>query len=594
MAEYRTPLRDMRFLIYDVLDFESHFASLINRELVDRALLDAILDGAGQFAERELWPINRTGDAQGCRLVDGQVQTPDGFKEAWQTFVASGWSGITGDPAYGGQGLPHSMGLFVEEMLSTANMAWTMYPELSHAAMNALDTHGTEEQKQRFLAPLLRGEWTGTMCLTEAHAGSDVGLLRTRATPNLDGTYAITGTKIFISAGDHDFVDNILHLVLARLPDAPPGTKGISLFIVPKRTVAEDGSVGEDNGVNCSALEEKMGIHGSATCVLNFDEATGYLIGEEHQGMRCMFTMMNAARIIVGIQGMGCAEAAYQQALDYARERLQLRSLSGPKNPDGPADPIIVHPDVRRMLFTQKALVEGGRALAYYTVQQADLAEFGADESIRQDADAMLDFLTPITKAFLSETGFESVNHALQCFGGHGFITETGIEQLVRDARITLIYEGSTQIQALDLLGRKVILTQGKALHRFVGAMRAAAEECADVLPEIAGRLREVADEWGELTLTVGASAQEDLDEIGAASVDYLMYSGYATLAYFWARMAMVAQAELAAGETDHFFEGKVATARFYFARLLPRAEAHRRAALAGAESLLALDQEGF
>ena len=594
MAEYRTPLRDMEFLIYDVLDTESLFASLVDREVVDRALLDAILDGARQFAEQELWPINQTGDEQGCRLVDGQVQTPDGFKEAWQTFVAAGWSGITGDPAYGGQGLPHSVGQFVEEILSTANMAWSMYPGLSHGAMNALTSHGTHEQKQRFLAPLMRGEWTGTMCLTESQAGSDVGLLRTRAMPNADGSYAITGTKIFISAGDHEFVDNILHLVLARLPDSPPGTKGISLFIVPKRTIAADGSAGQANGVECSALEKKMGIHGSATCVLNFDQATGYLIGEENQGMRCMFTMMNSARIFVGIQGLGCAEAAYQQALDYARERLQMRSLSGPKNPDGPADPIIVHPDVRRMLLTQKALVEGGRALAYYTVRQADLAEFGADESIRQEGDAMLDFLTPITKAFLTESGFESVNHALQCFGGAGFITETGIEQLVRDARITLIYEGSTQIQALDLLGRKVILTQGKALLAFIGSMQATANDCDAVLPEIAQRLRELADQWGALALTVGASAQQNPDEVGAASVDFLMYSGYACLAYFWARMALVAQAKLAAGGADPFYEGKVATARFYFARLLPRAQAHHSAALAGAESLLALDDEGF
>ncbi len=412
--------------------------------------------------------------------------------------------------------------------------------------------------------------------------------------PNPDGSYAITGTKIFISAGDHEFVDNILHLVLARLPDSPPGTKGISLFIVPKRTIAADGSAGQANGVECSALEEKMGIHGSATCVLNFEQATGYLIGEENQGMRCMFTMMNSARIFVGIQGLGCAEAAYQLALDYARERLQMRSLSGPKNPDGPADPIIVHPDVRRMLLTQKALVEGGRALAYYTVRQADLAEFGADESIRQEGDAMLDFLTPITKAFLTESGFESVNHALQCFGGAGFITETGVEQLVRDARITLIYEGSTQIQALDLLGRKVILTQGKALLAFAGLMQATANDCDDVLPEIAQRLRELADQWGALALTVGASAQQNPDEVGAASVDFLMYSGYVCLAYFWARMALVAQAKLTAGEADPFYEGKVATARFYYARLLPRAEAHRSAALAGAESLLALDAEGF
>jgi alkylation response protein AidB-like acyl-CoA dehydrogenase len=594
MVELRTPLRDMRFVLYDVLGFEPHLGSLVDREPLDAALLDAILDGAAQFAENELWPLNASGDREGCRLVDGQVQTPTGFKEAWQTFVASGWSGMVGDAAYGGQGLPHSVGALVEEILSTANMAWTMYPELSHGAMNALDLHGTKEQKQRFLTPLLRGEATGTMCLTEPHAGSDVGLLRTRAVPNADGTYAVSGTKIFISAGDHDFVDNIFHLVLARLPEAPEGTKGISLFVVPKRKLEADGSPGAPNGVSCGALEEKMGIHGNATCVLNFDEATGYLIGAEHDGMRCMFTMMNAARIIVGVQGMGCAEAGYQQALAYARERLQMRALSGPRNPDGPADPIIVHPDVRRMLLTQKALVEGGRALAYYTIQQADLAEFGADDATRQAADAMLDFLTPITKAFLTETGFESVNHALQCFGGHGFINETGVEQLVRDARITLIYEGSTQIQALDLLGRKVLMTQGQALLVFLGLMQDAAAECAGPFPELGEKLRSCADEWGELALGIGTKAQKDPDEMGAASVDFLMYSGYAALAYFWARMALAARAQLERAGGDAFLEGKVATARFFFSRLLPRAEAHRQAALAGADSLMSLDPDGF
>jgi alkylation response protein AidB-like acyl-CoA dehydrogenase len=416
--------------------------------------------------------------------------------------------------------------------------------------------------------------------------------LRTRAVPRADGTYSITGTKIFISAGDHDFTENIVHLVLARLPDAPTGTKGISLFLVPKRAIRADGSAGESNGVVCSALEEKMGIHGNATCVLNFDDATGYLLGPENGGMRCMFTMMNGARVVVGLQGLSLAETAYQNALAYAQERLQMRSLAGPRRPDAPADPIIVHPDVRRMLLTQKAFTEGNRALAYFTVQQADLAEFGATAEIRADASAMLDFMTPITKAFLTETGYECVNHALQVFGGAGFVQETGIEQYVRDCRITLIYEGTTQIQALDLLGRKVLATQGKALMRLVAEMNRVADECAKALPDIAQELRRIATEWGETTLAIGGRALQNPEEVGAASVDYLMYCGYAVLAYCWARMAHVAAAS---GEhRDKFLDGKIATARFFMQRLLPRAEAHRRAALAGNGVLDAIDDESF
>ncbi|HEY6598205.1 MAG TPA: acyl-CoA dehydrogenase C-terminal domain-containing protein [Pseudomonadales bacterium] len=593
MAEFRAALRDMRFLLYDVLDSESHFAKLTDRETVTRDLLDPILDEAARFAETELFPANRVGDVQGCSFEDGVVKTPPGFKDAYRTYVANGWTGMTGDPKYGGQALPHSMSLIVEEPMTTANMAWTMYPDLSHSAMNALERHGTPEQKQTFLTLLLSGRCTGTMCLTEPHAGSDVGILRTKATRNADGTYAITGNKIFISAGEHDLVDNILHLVLARVPDAPSGTKGISLFIVPKFKLRDDGSPGERNGVVCTRIEEKMGIHGNATCALSFDGSTGYLVGEENQGMRCMFTMMNSARLGVGMQGVGVAEAAYQASLAYARERLQMRSLTGPQNPDGPADPIIVHPDVRRMLLTQKSLVEGARALVYYAALQADLSEFGPAAE-RDDAETMLSFLTPIVKAFVTETSFESVNHAVQIFGGHGFIEETGIEQYVRDCRITLIYEGTTQIQALDLLGRKVMLTQGKALLAFVEEMQRVARECQGPLPEIGAALDRIAAEWSTLSMATGGRAASDLNELGAASVDYLMYSGYATLAYFWARMALTATQLLEKGGADPFFTGKVATARFYMARMLPRAEAHKRAIEAGAGVLMQIDPAAF
>jgi Acetyl-CoA dehydrogenase C-terminal like/Acyl-CoA dehydrogenase, C-terminal domain len=407
-----------------------------------------------------------------------------------------------------------------------------------------------------------------------------------------DGSYSITGTKIFISAGEHDFVDNILHLVLARVPDAPAGTKGISLFIVPKFLLRDDGGNGARNGVVCSGIEEKMGIHGNATCVLNFENAIGYLVGAENEGMRCMFTMMNAARLGVGMQGVGLAEAGYQASLTYARERLQMRAIAGPQNPDGPADPIIVHPDVRRMLLTQKALVEGGRALAYYTAQQADLSEFGPADG-RAAAETMLSFLTPIVKAFLTETAFESVNHAVQIFGGHGFIHETGVEQYVRDSRVTLIYEGTTQIQALDLLGRKLMMTRGQALLVLVGQMQATAQSCAEPLPEIGAALERIATEWATLSMAIGARAQADPNEIGAASVDYLMYSGYAVLTYFWARMALVAHQRLQRGD-DPFLSGKVATARFYVARLLPRAEAHKRAIEAGAAVLMDIESAAF
>jgi alkylation response protein AidB-like acyl-CoA dehydrogenase len=587
MIQYRVPRRDLSFLLHDVFDFERHYARLEGCEVPNRELIDAIIDEAAKFSENELFPLNRVGDTEGCRLENGVVRTPTGFKEAYQAYVDGGWAALAGHPEYGGQGLPYSLNLVAIEVRTTANHAWAMYPDLSHGAMNALEKHGTPEQKQRFLRRLYEGTWTGTMCLTEPHAGSDVGLLRTRAERRDDGTYAITGTKIFISAGEHDLAENIVHLVLARLPDAPGGTKGISLFIVPKFLADEDGNRGARNGVTCGAIETKMGIHGNATCVLNFDGATGYLLGAENQGMRCMFTMMNTARIAVGMQGLGAAEVGFQSSLAYARDRLQMRALSGPKNASGAADPIIEHADVRRMLLLQKAIVEGGRALGYYAAMQADVAEHGGSEADRADAQLEVDFLTPIVKAFLTERGYDCVNAALQIYGGHGFIQETGIEQYVRDCRITLIYEGTTQIQALDLIGRKTLLNQGKALIRFTQHMTNLADAAAADFPEYARELRRVAEEWQDLAMHVGELAPQNADEIGAAAVDFLMYSGFVLVAWCWVQMALAAKRADPDG-SDPFLRGKLDTARFYMARVLPQAAAHRSALLAGADSLMA------
>ncbi len=585
-------LRDMRFLMHDVFDYAGHYQSLGVDDAPDRALLDSILDEAHRFTEGELAPLNRIGDEHGCQLNDGVVTTPPGFKAAYTGYVEGGWASLSGDKAYGGQGLPDSISLFLEELMCCACMAWTMYPGLSRGAVSALDAHGSPEQKEQFLSPLLSGEWTGTMCLTEPHAGSDVGLARTRAEPLADGAYAVTGTKIFISAGEHDLADNIVHLVLARLPDAPEGTRGISMFIVPK--VDLDGS---RNSVTCGAIEKKMGMHGNATCVLNFEAARGYLVGEPNRGMKNMFTMMNAARLVVGLQGICGAQSALSLALDYANERLQMRSLSGAKAPDKPADPIIVHPDVRRLLLTQRAIVEGGRALIYYAGQVADRAtQLDGEEA--QRATQLLDFLTPIIKGTLTELAFESANNAIQVFGGHGYIRETGVEQYVRDLRITTIYEGTTGIQGLDLLGRKILQVQGIGLMHYLGEVSeaAAALQQSATQADLGERLQALGNEWGELALNVGGSAQKNLEEVGAASVDFLMYSGYAVLATCWARVAVAAERALAdssGGERD-YLEGKLATARFYFERLLPRTAAHKAAMESGADNLMGLNAESL
>ena len=594
MSTYKAPLDDIRFALYDVLDCEKQFAALGFAE-VDRATADAVLDEAARFTETVLAPLNKVGDEVGCKYdaASGDVVVPPGFKEAYAQFAEGGWTGLVNDPEHGGQGMPSVLGGALTEMVDAANLAWGNFPMLSHGAVEALSRYGTDWQKETFLKPLVDGRWTGTMCLTEPHCGTDLGLLKTRAVPNDDGSYAITGTKIFITAGEHDMSGNIVHLVLAKLPDAPAGAKGISLFVTPKFKVAKDGSIGERNTLRCGSIEHKMGIHGSATCVMNFDGAQGYLVGEPHKGLQAMFVMMNSARLGVGVQGLGLSERAYQNALRYSRERLQSRSLSGPKAPDKPADPIIVHPDVRRMLLSQKALVEGGRLLSLHAYSLLDAAEHEADAGARERADTLVGFLTPISKACQTEWSIENTYNAIQCFGGHGYIAEHGMEQYARDARITTLYEGTTGIQALDLIGRKTAASQGAGLKLFLGMVEDFAKQHDGdaALAEFIGPLRAKAAEWGKLTLDTLQRAASNPEELGAASHDYLFYSGYVVLAYWWARSVAAADAS---DRPQAFKDAKRETARFYFARILPRTLAHKAAIESGAAPLMAMPAEHF
>ncbi|WP_193164777.1 acyl-CoA dehydrogenase C-terminal domain-containing protein [Microbulbifer hainanensis] len=597
MPEYKAPIRDMQFVLHELLNTQSHYEKF-GYDDANAEMTDAILSEAAKLTEEVIGPLNRVGDIEGCKWDNGEVTTPTGFKEAYRQYVEGGWPTLSQPLEFGGQGLPFSIAIATSEMVVAANHAFAMYPGLTHGALATLHRHGTAEQQQTYMHKLVEGRWTGTMCLTEPHCGSDLGMLRTKAVPAGDGTYRLKGTKIFISAGEHDMSENIVHIVIARIEGAPAGTRGISLFIVPKFKVNADGSLGERNGVNCGAVEHKMGIKGNATCVLNFDDAEGYLIGPENRGLNCMFTFMNAARVGVALEGVGAAEASYQGALNYAKDRLQMRSLSGAKNPDGPADPIIVHPDVRRMLLTQKAFAESGRAMVYDMSRLVDIVESPrATDEEKADAECQLSFLTPIGKAFLTETGYEATNHGVQVYGGHGFISEWGMEQLVRDTRICCLYEGTTGIQALDLLARKVLGSKGKLLQDYI-ARQLPLCQSLEGNPELSGfadTLKQHFQEWGELTQSISKFAAENPEEIGAAATDYLMYSGYVVSAAYWLHMATVAQQKLQTGssETD-FYQGKLHTARFYFDRLLPRTRAHAAMIKSGASSLMALPESQF
>jgi alkylation response protein AidB-like acyl-CoA dehydrogenase len=594
MGQYNAPRREMQFVLHDLLKFEDEMKALPPYAEVSRELVEEILDQAAKFAEEVLFPLNQVGDKEGCHFHDGEVTTPKGFKEAYRKFCEAGWPSIVSKPEYGGQGLPHTVGIVFEEMLVSANQAWSMYPGLTHGAYEALVAHGSDEQKRVYLPKLVSGAWTGTMCLTEPQGGSDLGILRTSAEPNGDGSYTLNGTKIFVSSGEHDLAENIVHLVLARLPDAPRGTKGISLFIVPKYLPDAEGNVGERNGIKCGSIEHKMGIHGNSTCTLNLEGAKGFLVGEPHRGLQAMFVMMNGARLAVGMQGLGLTEVAYQNAAAYAKERLQSRSLSGPKAPDKPADPIIVHPDVRRMLLTQKAYIEGGRAFAYWVTLLLDKSLYHPDPAIRKDCDDLVQLLTPVVKAFATDNGFLCTNLALQVFGGHGYIQEGGMDQYVRDARINMIYEGTNAIQSLDLLGRKVLLDQGVKLAKFVGLVRSFVAEAgsAEGMAEFTRPLDALSNEIEQLTMDLGMKALQNPDEVGAAAADYLRIVGHLAYGYFWARMAKLSLDQPTSEVSFH--TAKLATARFYFSRLFPETEALVKSARSGAHNLLALEAAQF
>ncbi|MFM2035543.1 MAG: hypothetical protein RL459_808 [Pseudomonadota bacterium] len=594
MPIYTPPLRDMQFVLHELFKVTDDLQAVPRYADLDSDTINAVLEEAGKFAAEVAFPLNISGDTEGCQLdpTTHAVRTPAGFKAAYQQFVAGGWPALSCDPEFGGQGLPFVVNQCLYEMLNSANQAWTMYPGLTHGAYSALHAHGTEEQKQTYLHNMTSGEWTGSMCLTEPHCGTDLGLMRTRAEPQPDGSYRITGNKIFISAGEHDVAENIIHLVLARLPDAPPGIKGVSLFIVPKFLVQADGSLGARNGVYCGGLEHKMGIHGNATCQMVLDGAVGTLVGQPNKGMQGMFVMMNAARLGVGNQSLGLTEVAYQNALAYAKDRIQMRSLSGPKAPAQAADPIIVHPDVRKMLMTAKAYAEGGRALAVFCAVLLDKEHFHPDAQVRQDSGEMLSLLTPIVKAFLTDNGWTSTSACLQVFGGHGYIKEWGMEQYVRDARINMIYEGTNTIQSLDLLGRKVLGNNGATLKKF-GKLVAALvmeEGVNEKMAEFINPVAYLGDQMTKLTTELGFKAFQNPDEAGAAAVDYLRVAGHLVLGYFWARMAQVALREIGSGNTDPFYLAKLQTARFYFARLLPETATLMRTARSGARALMDTD----
>jgi alkylation response protein AidB-like acyl-CoA dehydrogenase len=596
MAQYTPPIRDLQFVLHELLDVVPTLKQIPAFADLDADTINAVLEEGGKFAAEVLQPLNISGDQEGCSLdkATHEVKTPKGFKEAYAKYVEGGWPALSTDPAYGGQGLPHLVNQCFYEMLNSANQAWTMYPGLSHGAYECLHEHGTDEQKSLYLPKLSSGVWTGTMCLTEPHCGTDLGLLRSKAEPQADGSYKISGQKIFISAGEHDLAENIVHLVLARLPDAPAGSKGISLFVVPKYVPKADGSLGERNPIFCTGLEHKMGIHGNATCQLNLDGAQAWLVGGPNKGLPAMFVMMNAARIGVANQSLGLTEVAYQNAVVYAKDRIQMRSLSGVKAPDKPADPIIVHPDVRKMLLTARAYAEGARALALHTVLLLDQELKSDDEELKRECADEVALLTPVLKAFFTDNAWLATSHCMQVYGGHGYIAEWGMEQFVRDARINMIYEGTNTVQSLDLLGRKVLGDNGKKLKAFGKRIAAFVEEegVNENMQEFVNPLADLGDKVTKLTTELGMKAFGNADEVGAAAVDYLRVIGHLCFAYFFARMAKIALEKQGSG--DPFYTAKLATARFYFAKLLPETASLIRSARAGVAPLMAMEEALF
>ncbi|PCJ99477.1 MAG: acyl-CoA dehydrogenase [Zetaproteobacteria bacterium] len=594
MPVYTPPLNDIRFIFHDLLKAEvlSELYEDFSMELADQ-----ILEEGAKLCEEVFFPLNQSGDGDGCVLENDEVTTPKGFKEAYDTFAENGWCGLASDPEYGGMGMPMLVNTAMKEMLCSSNMSLSMYPGLSYGAYEALHKFGTDELKDLYLPKLVEGVWSGTMCLTEPHCGTDLGLIKTKAVPDGNGAYKITGTKIFISAGEHDLTENIIHLVLAKLPDAPEGVRGISLFIVPKFIPNDDGNVGDRNAVSCGSLEHKMGIKANSTCVMNFDDATGWLVGSPHKGLRAMFAMMNDARLGVAMQGLGIAEVAYQNGLAYAKERLQMRSLTGVKEPDKPADPIIVHPDIRRMLMMSKAITEGGRALSYWVGMELDISLKHPDEKERQRADDLVALLTPILKAYQTDMGSEVANMTVQIYGGHGYIWESGVEQYIRDARIAQIYEGANGVQALDLVGRKMPQNFGRLLRRFFHPVQAFIEENQGN-PEMQEFIFPLAKSFMKLQQATAMVAQKGLknpDEAGAASVDYLRHFALVAMAFIWCRMVLVSQGKLAKGEGDQeFYEAKIKTAQFFMARMLPEADARFKMVLAGGDTLMAPSVKSF
>ena len=591
MADYKAPLRDMSFVLNEVFNAPELWSQLpALAETVDPETASAILEEAAKVNADVLAPLNRNGDEQGAQWNNGEVTTADGFREAWQTYAEGGWVGVGGEPEYEGMGMPKMLTAQLEEMVHAANISFGLFPMLTAGACLSLYAHASDELKQKYLPNMYSGQWAGSMCLTEPHAGTDLGIIRTKAEPQADGSFKVSGTKIFITGGEHDLTENTIHLVLAKLPDAPAGARGISLFLVPKFMVNEDGSLGERNGVSCGSLEQKMGIKASPTCVMNFDNATGYIIDEPNKGLAAMFTMMNYERLGVGIQGLGLGERSYQSAIEYARDRLQSRAPTGASQPDKMADPIIVHPDVRRMLLTMKALNEGGRAFSTYVAKQLDLAKYSDDDAARQQAGELVALLTPVAKAFMTDMGLETTLHGQMVFGGHGYIREWGQEQLVRDCRITQIYEGTNGIQALDLAGRKLVANDGALYQHFSQEVHDFIAANQD-LPEFIAPLQQALENLDSLSAWLVEQGKANPNEIGAASVEYLHVFGYTAYAYMWAQMAKAAQGK---EQQEDFYASKMGTARFYFARLLPRIHSLTASVRAGSESLYLLDEKLF